>query len=33
MEQGTNVTDHLVREHMLAKQIEDEISEFTPKNA
>jgi RNA polymerase sigma-70 factor (family 1) len=25
IEQGTNVTDHLVREHMLAKQIEDEI--------
>lgn len=26
MDQGTNVTDHLVREHMLAKQIEDEIA-------
>jgi RNA polymerase sigma-70 factor (family 1) len=26
MEQGTNVTDHLVREHMLASQIEAEIS-------
>lgn len=26
MEMGTNVTDHLVREHMLASQIEEEIS-------
>jgi RNA polymerase sigma-70 factor (family 1) len=26
MEQGTNVTDHLVREHMLARQIEEEIA-------
>ena len=26
IDQGTNVTDHLVREHMLAKQIEDEIA-------
>lgn len=26
MEQGTNITDHLVREQMLARQIEEEIS-------
>jgi RNA polymerase sigma-70 factor (ECF subfamily) len=31
MEQGTNVTDHLVREHMLAKQIEDEIANLPPR--
>lgn len=31
IEQGTDVTDHLVRERMLASQIEEEISNLPPR--